>query len=88
MWPRSHPIVSNDSLEFLVWVGSLLAPSCQQGQQRFVDEHSTLVSECPDDFPKDHRFTKCILGGIVRREDRWLTDEGEPLVDPSFDLAK
>jgi len=53
-----------------------------------MDEHATVVAECADDFPKHNRLTKCVLGGVVRRPDRWLTGEGESVVKPAFHLPE
>jgi hypothetical protein len=53
-----------------------------------VNEHSSIIPECPDDLPENHRFTKSALCGVVRRGDRWLTDEGEPVVEASFDRSR
>ena len=53
-----------------------------------MHEHAAVVPECSDEFPEDHRLTKRIFSGVVRWGDRWLTDEGEPVVEASFDLAE
>ncbi len=85
--PGNHPVISDDSLEFLIGIPSLLATWRQQGQQRLVNEHPAVIAECPDDLPENDRLTKSVLGGVVRRGDRWLTDKGEPVVNPIFDLT-
>jgi hypothetical protein len=75
-------------LEIFVGIASLLAAGRQQGQQRLMYEHAAVVPERSNEFPENHRLTKRIFSGVVRRRDRWLTDEGEPVVETSFDLAE
>jgi len=53
-----------------------------------MHEHAAVVSERSNDFPKNHRLPKRIFSGVIRRGDRWLTDEGEPVVEASFDLPE
>ena len=64
----------------------MLARCRQQGQQRLVNEHPAVVAVRADDFPENNRLTKRVLGSVVPWRDRWLTDEGEPVVDSSVDL--
>jgi hypothetical protein len=51
-----------------VRIASLLAPRGQQGPDCLVNELSSIVTKRSDDLPEDHRFTKCVLRSIVRRE--------------------
>jgi len=53
-----------------------------------MNEHPAVITECSDEFPENHRFTKRIFSGIVRWRDRWLTDEGEPVVEATFDFPE
>jgi len=53
-----------------------------------MNEHPAVIAERADDFPENDRLTKCVLRSVVRWRDRWLTDEGEPVVYPSFDFPE
>jgi hypothetical protein len=53
-----------------------------------MNEHSAVVAKRSDEFSKNYRLTECIFGSIVRWGDRWLTDEGEPVVEATFDLSE
>ena len=53
-----------------------------------MNEHTAVVPKRSDEFPEYNRLTKGVFSGVIRRGDRWLTDEGEPVVKPSFDLPE
>ena len=51
-----------------------------------MDEGLVLITERADYFPEDDWLTKSVLCGVIRGLGRWLTDNGEPLVEATFDL--
>ena len=53
-----------------------------------MDEHPAVVPERSNELPENHRLTKRVFSGSIRRGDRWLTFISEPMVKASFDLSE
>jgi hypothetical protein len=70
----NHLVVSGDSLEFIV------------GTQHLMHEHAAVVPERSSELPENHRLTRRVFSGVVRWGDRWLTDEGKPVVEASLGI--